>query len=678
MVAVLLAGLTSVAKTEAQPPPSFPMTVNATALTLDAWILAGFTPGSTQLGQLPNTIQNLSLSPGLYELIIGSGNVMNCILEVTAAGTWDYRVFTPSPGFATTCDGFVQGRGTNNLVITGYTVFVDATRLTTTVFIHTNLLFNTEHASYDSRVLQRFQMVPAPLHGLLMQAGFLCCYFEVLLDGTVRFPTQFPSGAPTGFETFTRTDTTPCPFESTLPCSPVNNTTTVLGKTIQVDATALGAGPPTGGVPFGFHLFSLLTPEPSPFRQDQVQTVTIPPMPLGCDNCFVTFFSEFSFNTNQVVRFDWKLLNNGTVDYDPALPCVRGRGTTRLTVFCDRDQDGDGMRDAVDNCPTTPNPDQADTDGDGVGDACDNCPLRANANQQDNVCALDTGETLATPPSKPQGDPILVTARFRNNTGAAIRTVRPDCINTTFTVIDSDNQQLDPIIRERMYGIPDDLVIIAAGAEFAVTCDLTEMFDPLILSPDTYQVVATYGNQFVDRNIVNGTCTLPGGVGCFSDIWIGAVTSNPQTVAIVPPSSGVPPRRVEIDIEPFISRNAWPCGLKLTVPVVVLSSPDFDATKIDPKTVTFGKTGTEALDPTRNLVSAASRLIDVNGDGLKDMVFAFWFHQTGFSCNDVPAGTRSAVVNPILKGKVKIGATMIDFTDSDTLLLKRFESDPDD
>jgi Thrombospondin type 3 repeat len=38
------------------------------------------------------------------------------------------------------------------------------------------------------------------------------------------------------------------------------------------------------------------------------------------------------------------------------------------------DDDGDGVANAIDNCPKVANPDQANDDGDAFGDACDPCP----------------------------------------------------------------------------------------------------------------------------------------------------------------------------------------------------------------------------------------------------------------------------------------------------------------
>jgi hypothetical protein len=37
------------------------------------------------------------------------------------------------------------------------------------------------------------------------------------------------------------------------------------------------------------------------------------------------------------------------------------------------DRDGDHVPDAIDNCPSDPNPDQSDVDGDGIGDRCQLC-----------------------------------------------------------------------------------------------------------------------------------------------------------------------------------------------------------------------------------------------------------------------------------------------------------------
>lgn len=54
--------------------------------------------------------------------------------------------------------------------------------------------------------------------------------------------------------------------------------------------------------------------------------------------------------------------------------CPLDANSTTCTPPDPNDSDGDGVKNAVDNCPAVQNADQADGDGDGVGDACDACP----------------------------------------------------------------------------------------------------------------------------------------------------------------------------------------------------------------------------------------------------------------------------------------------------------------
>jgi hypothetical protein len=63
------------------------------------------------------------------------------------------------------------------------------------------------------------------------------------------------------------------------------------------------------------------------------------------------------------------------------------------------DQDGDGVPDESDNCPSVANADQADADGDGLGNACDACPSDAlNDADDDGVCGdVDNCPAVANP-----------------------------------------------------------------------------------------------------------------------------------------------------------------------------------------------------------------------------------------------------------------------------------------
>lgn len=74
------------------------------------------------------------------------------------------------------------------------------------------------------------------------------------------------------------------------------------------------------------------------------------------------------------------------------------------------DSDGDGLFDAMDNCPMDPDVDQADADGDGVGDLCDPRP-----GFPDEIYDVETFRTAAPSQWKP-----IPAAGWRRETGAMI------------------------------------------------------------------------------------------------------------------------------------------------------------------------------------------------------------------------------------------------------------------
>jgi len=88
---------------------------------------------------------------------------------------------------------------------------------------------------------------------------------------------------------------------------------------------------------------------------------------------------------------------------------------------------------------------------------------------------------------------------------------------------------------------------------------------------------------------------------------------------------------VRIDIMPGVSPNAIRTAGRY-VSVAILSSLSFDAaTRVDPATLVFGKTGTEAA------VVGACRVEDVDADGLDDLICDFEVKATGLTPKDVGA-----------------------------------------
>jgi hypothetical protein len=67
-------------------------------------------------------------------------------------------------------------------------------------------------------------------------------------------------------------------------------------------------------------------------------------------------------------------LDNG--QWGPSNACPSG--CIGVSCLDPDDVDGDGVPNAIDNCPNAGNPDQIDLDGDGKGDSCDPCPTIAN------------------------------------------------------------------------------------------------------------------------------------------------------------------------------------------------------------------------------------------------------------------------------------------------------------
>jgi hypothetical protein len=104
-------------------------------------------------------------------------------------------------------------------------------------------------------------------------------------------------------------------------------------------------------------------------------------------------------------------------------------------------------------------------------------------------------------------------------------------------------------------------------------------------------------------------------------------------------SAAVPdPFEVYIDVKPGSDPNSINPRSRGVIPVAILTTEDFDATAVDPSTVLFGKTGTEA-SPFHYAFE------DVDGDGDIDMILHFRTQETGLICGNTEAILTGATLD---------------------------------
>jgi hypothetical protein len=105
------------------------------------------------------------------------------------------------------------------------------------------------------------------------------------------------------------------------------------------------------------------------------------------------------------------------------------------------DEDGDCVADSVDNCPVTPNPDQADreTPPDGVGDACDPHPT----DPHDTILGFWSflGDGAADMTAWPNEDPASTTWSYPG-TGVIVHSALGDSVGEVLTQADYISSEL--------------------------------------------------------------------------------------------------------------------------------------------------------------------------------------------------------------------------------------------
>ena len=222
--------------------------------------------------------------------------------------------------------------------------------------------------------------------------------------------------------------------------------------------------------------------------------------------------------------------------------------------FSITDSDGDGLDDAVDNCPTVPNPGQSDSDRDGVGDICDNCPSVPNIDQADND-GDGIGEVCDNCPFAFNPKEFFQIKLSRNlQSGAEIRSrffISPDSQNVVYLILRDPGIPFSSF--QELYSVP-----ITGGSSKKLKQNQKNIFEDFLVSPDgTTVVFHSIGEELFSVPIsggpatqLNGTFVEGGEIESFqispdstTVVYRGdQETLHTQEIYSVPISGGIPTR----------------------------------------------------------------------------------------------------------------------------------------
>jgi Thrombospondin type 3 repeat/K319L-like, PKD domain len=317
---------------------------------------------------------------------------------------------------------------------------------------------------------------------------------------------------------------------------------------------------------------------------------------------------------------------------------------------CDTDSDNDGVDDTLDNCPAIANVGQEDLNFDGTGDICD--PDKDGDGIVNEIDGVYTGMTFvdesefdssdftdehlggSTFGRLLSGSTWLVNDGQDGTVGVTIESQTASKLkrcgeNTPITwpaggaiVLTCGSTGVRTLYGHVEVAIDEDetmVVSVPTGAEIRLVQETDDRFAVIVPPRSGAPVTADLAGELMleiepstaavvegEPGLLQVTNTSGGG---------GTVIATGPGGAIVfdPGDSGLP---VDIDLKPDSTENTINLSSNGNVPIAVMSTVTFDATQVDPLSVTL------ASAPVRlkGKGKAMANVSDVNSDGIDDLI----------------------------------------------------------